>query len=377
MSSLILIKTENSAILSKLQKQFNTSIQKINALKNQQQKITTEIDTIKVRISSDIIPLEHKLIDVQVQEVKYLDQIYVENRFKKKDNQTLSEMIQERALGLMSQFGKEELDEVFTRHNNGINFEEASKENDDLASEMMKNAMGSMFGVDFEEDADVSTPEKMAAYMEEKMAAQQEQAEYEHANRKKTPKQIEREEKQRLEEKNLNKTSRQIYMELVKAFHPDREKDDLEKERKTLLMQRITEANEKDDLFELLRLRLELLGTDFEHSSDEQLKHYVKLLKQQITELQDELEALTSFGRTSMFGPSLYDRFGSDGYLSLDKKFKKEITQLKKTVKKAQDQLPLYLDTFQVNHLIGEYRQEQKYNKQRGGLDLSDIFGRR
>jgi hypothetical protein len=374
MSKLIQIKTSSTAILTKLQKQFNSSIQKINQLKNELQTVNGEIDIIKIKISSDIIPLEKKLIDVQIQEVKYLDQIYQENRFKKRDNQTLSEIILERTYGLIGQFGVEELEELFTRHNNGKSFEEADRETEEMASEAMKETFSGVFGIEFEEGADVSTPEKMQAYIAEKMEQEQAQKEADKANKKKTAKQIEREEKQRQEEKNLNKTSRQIYMELVKEFHPDREKDDLEKERKTLLMHKITESYEKDDLFELLRLRLELLGTDFEHSNDEQLKYYVKLLKQQILELEEQMEGLKMFGKTSFFGLSLYDRFASDPFMSLDKKFKKEVNHLKKVLKNAETQLPLYAQTIQVKQLIDEFRHEQKYQKN-NKFDFSDAFG--
>ena len=312
MSELIQIKVASSAILTKLQKQFNSSIQKINQLKNDFQFVSAEIDVIKVKIASDIVPLERKLMDIQVQEVKYLDQIFTENHFKKRDNQTLSEMIFERSYDLINKFGKTELEEIFTRHNNGKTFEEENEVAEEMTSDAMKDTFSIIFGIEFDEDADVSSPEKMNEYLTQKMEQDYEREEVERANRKKTAKQMEREEKQRLEEKSLNKTSRQIYMELVKEFHPDREREELEKERKTLLMHRIMESYEKDDLFELLRLRLELLGTDFEHSNDEQLKHYVKLLKQQINELEGELDELKSFGQASFFGPSLYDRFGSD-----------------------------------------------------------------
>jgi flagellar biosynthesis GTPase FlhF len=266
------------------------------------------------------------------------------------------------------------LEEIFARHNNGISFEVANEEANKMASETLKDSFSSMFGVEFGDDVDLSNPEKFQEYFEQQMEADEAEYEARKANRKKTPKQIEKEDKQRQEEKNLNKTSRQIYMELVKAFHPDREKDELEKERKTLLMHRITEANEKDDLFELLRLRLELLGTDFEHSNDESLKYYVKLLKQQVAELQDEIDELQSFGQSSFFGPSLYGRFGSDGYQTLEVKFKKEISTLKKVIKDAEKQLPYYRDSDQVKYLIDHHRQEQKYRKRRG-FDMNDVFG--
>ena len=370
MSELIQIKTQNSAVLTKLQKQFNSSIQKINSLKQRIAFVTTEIEQIQVKIQTDILPLERKLIDIQIKEITYLDALYQQNIFKKRDNETLSEMILEKAGEFITRKESHELNDIYTRHNNGISFEEANK----VASETLKDSFSSMFGIEVDEEVDLSDPEKFQAYFEQQMANDEAEYEARKANRKKTAKQIEKEEKKRLEEKNLNKTSRQIYMELVKAFHPDREKDELEKERKTLLMHRITKAYEKDDLFDLLRLRLELLGTDFEHSNDESLKHYVKLLKQQVAELENELSEITSFGQSSFFGPSLYDRFGSDDYQTLESKFKKEIAQLKKIIKNEEKQAPFYKDSDQVKYLIDQYRQEQKARKRRG-FDMNDIFG--
>ncbi len=370
MSELIQIKTQNSAVLTKLQKQFNSSIQKINSLKQRIAFVTTEIEQIQVKIQTDILPLERKLIDIQIKEITYLDALYQQNIFKKRDNETLSEMILEKAGEFITRKESHELNDIYTRHNNGISFEEANK----VASETLKDSFSSMFGIEVDEEVDLSDPEKFQAYFEQQMANDEAEYEARKANRKKTAKQIEKEEKKRLEEKNLNKTSRQIYMELVKAFHPDREKDELEKERKTLLMHRITKAYEKDDLFDLLRLRLELLGTDFEHSNDESLKHYVKLLKQQVAELENELSEITSFGQSSFFGPSLYDRFGSDPYQTLEAKFKKEISNLKKIIKNEEKQAPFYKDSYQVKYLIDQYRQEQKARKRRG-FDMNDIFG--
>ena len=375
MQELIQIKTENSAVLTKLQKQFNTSIQKIDFLKSKIGYVKKEIDQIQVKITSEILPLEKKLIEVQVKEIIYLDALFQQKIFKKRDNDTLSEMIFERTTEFISRTESPELEDIFTRHNDGISFEEANEEASKKASETLKESFSSIFGMKFDDDADLSDPEKFQEYIDQQVAADEAEYEARKANKKKTAKQIEKEEKQRQEAKNLNKTSRQIYMELVKAFHPDREKDELEKERKTLLMHRITEANEKDDLFELLRLRLELLGTDFEHSNDESLKYYVKLLKQQVAELEQEIAELTSFGQSSFFGPSLFERFGSDKYQSLENKFRKEIANLKKIIKDEEKQAPFYKDSIQVKHLIDQHRQEQK-SRNRRGFDIIDVFSR-
>jgi hypothetical protein len=375
MQELIQIKTENSAVLTKLQKQFNTNIQKIDRLKREIVFVKAEMDQIQVKITSEIFPLEKKLIEVQVKKIFYLDALFQQNIFKKRDNETLSEMIIEWISELINRTDSPELEGIFTRHNDGISFEEAYEEANKKASETLKDSFSSIFGMKFDEDADLSDPEKLQEFLNQQDTTNKAEYEARKANKKKTAKQIEKEEKQRQEAKNLNKTSRQIYMELVKAFHPDREKDELEKERKTLLMHRITEANEKDDLFELLRLRLELLGTDFEHSNDESLKYYVKLLIQQVAELEQEFAEVTSFGQSSLFGSSLYDRYGSDKYQSLENKFRKEIANLKKTIKNEEKQAPFYKDNVQVKYLIDQYRQEQKSRKSRG-YDINDVFDR-
>ncbi|GAB2644002.1 hypothetical protein GCM10027035_42750 [Emticicia sediminis] len=375
MAELIQIKTQNSAVLSKLQKQFNTNILKIDSLKNKIAFVKTEIDQIQVKISSEILPLEKKLIAIQVKEIIYLDALFQQDIFKKRDNETLSEMILERVSEFITRTESPELEEIFTLHNGGISFEEANEEANKMASKNLNESFSSIFGMKFNEEVDLSDPEKFQEYLDKQVATDEAEYEARKGNRKKTDKQLEKEEKKRQEEKNLNKTSRQIYMELVKAFHPDREKDELEKERKTLLMHQITEAYEKDDLFDLLRLRLELLGTDFEHSNDESLKYYVKLLKEQVSELEEELSDLTSFGQSSFFGPSLYDRFGSDGYQTLEAKFKKEIANLKKIIKNEEKQVPFYKDSEQVKYLIDQHRQEQKMRNRRG-FDMNDVFGR-
>jgi hypothetical protein len=63
-------------------------------------------------------------------------------------------------------------------------------------------------------------------------------------------------------------------------------------------------------------------------------------LKQQVAELEQEIAGLTSFGQRSFFGPSLYERFASDKYQSLENKFKKEIANLKKIIKDEEKQAP-------------------------------------
>lgn len=374
MSNLVQIKSANTNELSKLQKQFNNNILKINNLKSELAVVESEMEAVQVRISKDILPIERKMLDCHAEEVKLLDKQYASGLFKKRDAETLSEIIWQRSFQLIEQFGMADLKPIFERHNNGISFEDENKKTNETISESMKEVFGQMYGMEFEEDVDVSSAEKFQEYVNQKVADHTAAEEARRANRKKTAKQLEKEQRLQNEEKQLTKTSRQIYMELVKEFHPDREQDEIKKARKTELMQKITQAYEKDDLFELLRLRLELMGTDFEHTNDDQLKYYVKLLKQQASELQEMLYNLKNAGKSSYFSPSIYDRFCSDLRTTMEQKFKKEIGQIKRFLKQAQQDALKINDFEYVKMLVQEHRKQQK-QAAKNGPDPISMFG--
>ena len=57
----------------------------------------------------------------------------------------------------------------------------------------------------------------------------------------------------------VSKTTKQIYMDLVRNFHPDTEMDEERKIWKTEIMQQITAAYEEDDYIRLLELQMSLL----------------------------------------------------------------------------------------------------------------------
>jgi hypothetical protein len=147
MQELIQIKTQNSAVLTKLQKQFNACIQKIDFLKSKIGYVKKEIDQIQVTITSEILPLEKKLIEIQIKEIIYLDALFQQNIFKKRDNDTLSEMIFERTTGFISSTESPELKDIFTRHNDDISFEDVNEEANKKATENLKDSFSSIFGI--------------------------------------------------------------------------------------------------------------------------------------------------------------------------------------------------------------------------------------
>ena len=335
----LVITPKSEKDLSKLQKQFNANVKKINELKQRLQEDEASLRLIVARIQSDIIPVEQKHFDKITELVYVFDKHHDDPFFKKKEKAKIADFIVNKSHELIETTGNRDLKILYEKYAEE-SFDEMDAEAENATAEMMKSMMSSMFGVDFEEDADVSDPQKMQEYMERKMEEKQAEAQAKKANRKKSDKQIEKEEKIKEEAKNVSKAARSIYTDLVKAFHPDRERDETERDRKTEIMKRVTQAYENDDLFELLRLKIELQGSDIESltMADEQLKYYNKILKEQVRELEESLWQLRMQGSGPMGGEDLLSRFGGDEK-SMKAKITRQVNKLKNNIKMVEQDI--------------------------------------
>jgi hypothetical protein len=332
MSHQSLVLTQKSGKdLSKLQKQFNSNVKKINELKQKLEDDTAGLRQIITRIKAEIFPLEEKHNNTLVEMVYVFDKHYDDPYFKKKEKEKIADFIMEKSTELIQSLGKDELKPIYDKYAEE-SYDEMNAEAEGEASDLMKNMMKSMFGIEVGDDEiDLTNPEKMQEYVAQKLEEKEEEAATKKANKKKSAKQIEKEEKDKEEAKNISKAARSIYADLVKAFHPDRELDEVERDRKTEIMKQVTEAYSNDDLFELLRLKIELQGSDIESLTmvDEQLKYYNKMLKEQINELENNLWQLRMQASGPMGGKDLFMQFGGDEK-TMKSKFTREINRLKK-----------------------------------------------
>ncbi|HEY0200728.1 MAG TPA: molecular chaperone DnaJ, partial [Burkholderiaceae bacterium] len=146
---------------------------------------------------------------------------------------------------------------------------------------------------DINDDADLDSPEEVLRRVEEERQAAQAHADNErarhHAQRKKKPAAHER--RQQEEAQQASQSVREIYRKLASALHPDREPDAYERDRKTALMQRVNQAYAANNLLDLLQLQLEAEQINPQHLaklSEERLKHYNKVLAEQLAGLQNE-----------------------------------------------------------------------------------------
>ena len=288
---------DNSA-LSKAQKEFNRLTKRIAKLEKTVADFREAATRLRQRVQNEYRPLQHQHNAQRAELVRLLDHAHDTAKLTKGERAKITDLIGYACADLPEK-GFPEVQPIIEKYAGPPPSEEEERELDLQTSEMMKALFSQQFGIEFDPEADVSTPEKMQAYMAQQLAEQEaEYAEQERqqqerrAQRKKSPKQQAAEAQKQAESTNITKAVRTLYLDLVKHLHPDREPDEAEKIRKTELLQRVTAAYEASELLTLLRLQLELQRIDqshLENLAEDQLKYYNKLLKEQARELDEAL----------------------------------------------------------------------------------------
>ncbi|AWM33301.1 hypothetical protein [Hymenobacter nivis] len=288
----------DDAPLSKAQKEFNRLTKRIAKLEKDVQEFREAATRLRQRVQNEYRPLQTQHNAVRADLVRLFDRALETYKLTKGERRKIVDLLLDGCYDLVER-GHPDLQPIFDKHAPPPASAEEEVEEERQTSEAMKKLFAMRFGIVFDPAVDVSTQEKFRAYVDEKMAAQQ--VEYEaaqqgqearRATRKKSPKQQAAEAKKLAEEQRITKSVRSLYMDLVKALHPDLEPDEAEKARKTALLQQVTAAYEANELLTLLRLQLELEHIDqshLENLAEDQLRHYNKLLREQASDLDDAL----------------------------------------------------------------------------------------
>ncbi|RIY08786.1 hypothetical protein D0T11_13710 [Hymenobacter rubripertinctus] len=302
-------------MLSKEQKAFNRLSKRIGKLETEIGDFRTAADKLRQRVQQEYRPLQQQHNDLRAEFARLLDRAHDTYKLTKPERKKLVDLLLNGFFDLPNR-GYTDLEAIFDKYDPPLTGEEAAAAEaanaaaDAQEAELMKGFFRAQFGIEFDPEADLSTPEKLQEYVHQQLAEQQEVyeqqeavAEERRAKRKKTPKQQAAADKKKAEEQNITQSVRTLYMDLVKHLHPDREPDEAEKLRKTELLKRVTTAYKANELLTLLRLQLELNRIDQQHLenlAEAQLRHYNTLLRQQVRELeqqqaleQQELSAFT------------------------------------------------------------------------------------
>jgi hypothetical protein len=164
----------------------------------------------------------------------------------------------------------------------------------DLAG--LQSTIEDMMGIDLDGEEGLDSPEAMMAAAMRKRQAEQEAwasaRDARKAKKKKSPKEIAAEQ----ESVDAESALKQIYRKLASALHPDREPDEVKRIQKTVLMAQVNSANDKRDLLAMLRFQLQIEQIEpaaISSMADEKLKHYNRMLREQLKTVQMEQIHLT------------------------------------------------------------------------------------
>lgn len=283
------------ANLSKGQKVFNNLVKQIEKMRTRLAAWERAVPSYQQKYINEWAPLIESSMDLRSKLVCCLDRAYDQRGLTKTDRRAIANLITELAGELVAARNDPQMKAFYNQYSQS-----------DYDSEEAANLKGMQFvlegvlGVPLGDDLDLSSPDDLLARAQEKIHASQREFDAERqarekrqTKRAKSAKQLAFEARQQAEAHQLSGSIREVYRKLASALHPDREADPQERDRKTALMQRVNQAYDKQNLLQLLELQLELEHIDqsaINNLSEDRLKHYNKILKEQLRELEQEIQ---------------------------------------------------------------------------------------
>jgi hypothetical protein len=360
--------------LSKIQKQFNTKTNKVKSIKEDIELIQTAIPILKQRIHTEFVPLRKEIAKNQADIIVLFDAALYEKTLTKNDKEKLKGFIVNHAMVLIDRYQHTELIAIFNKYSEDTyaEIQEAgAKEGKRMMAEMFEN-MGvkvDLDDIDFTniDEAMENITEKFAENIgeaKERMANEaEEQEELRKSKRKKNSQEIAQEKLQAQQKEAMSKTLKELYMQLVKEFHPDSEQDVEKKAWKTEVMKKITTAYDAKDFFGLLKLQLEFEQRDaksFDDLPDSKLQHFIKILDDQIRDLKMELDMLQN--------PPMLPRELEDisellqQPKKIEKNFKDRKNYLQEMLEETKEDLYSFKDTKAIKEFIRNYHDEPDFD---------------
>lgn len=348
-----IVAQQPTATLSKGQKTFNTLVEKIAQQRDTLTQWQAVALTYQQKVARDYHPMQRAFQDLQAAFARSLDQLLEKPGLTKTERQAVGDIIWQIAEGLITQTGDASLKPLYAKYR-GADFDTQHSD----AVESMKATMAEMFGFDIDQMADAQSPEEVLEHLRNQFD-KDDFASPKAVPRKPTAKQLARAEAQKAEADKTSLSIREVYRKLASALHPDREPDLQERQRKTELMQRVNQAYAAKDLLKLLELQLELEHIDastIAGLSDDRIRHYNKVLKEQLAELELEVDSLQ---RVLKAGFAM-DDYQPLGIASVMPRLAQDIARMKDLVAQIKADARVLGDTKALKSWIKEYRREVK-----------------
>lgn len=294
----LVIRSTRGRPLGKEERAFNRALTRVQALSRAFDDEKRRLDRLLIFHAAEIRPRTDRVCALRVGIVRALVPFLDDRRLTKGQHRVLRRILVEQLDDVLMQTETPEpdLQALFERLHGG-SFEQAV--HDDF-----EEARAGIAAIFDELDLDVDVPELRPDMTEEDAAAVAAQLadELRRAAESHAAEQTARrgkagraaEERARRSEQLRKDTLGAVYRRLVKELHPDLERDPVERERKSRIMQNVTAAHTRGDLHALLQLELEWIdpAADAARLSRDKLQAYTTLLKEQATELQSDLYSI-------------------------------------------------------------------------------------
>lgn len=345
---------------SKNQLAFNRLISRVQKLESTIMSERIKVDRLFQFYQKTISPKQLELAAIKIDYAFAFDELTDKVRLSKSVTKKIKESIVllfEEAFEFIEPTEKQEA--LFDKWAD-VSYKDDIAIQNELSKNMFSSFVEDMFGNSINlDDLDLDDPESLAEYEAKMKALFEENSNSKSNSKKKTKKQLEKENQIKADELAQNKSLRSIYISLTKILHPDTETEEVLKKEKEEIMKTVTSAYESKDLSALLKLEMEWVFKTSEHLeklADDKLKIYISVLKERVSELEQEKFMLYR-------NPRLMDVFGyldlkeSKGFqliqeeefliISVIEDFKGDISSLKASKNKSQ-----------IKELIEEFHEE-------------------
>jgi hypothetical protein len=280
--------TESGAALTPSQKRFNTLIRQIERSRQTLAAWNENIATYRQAHAKVLKPLQDELLAGYRQWLFALDATLEQRSWSKTDRTTLRELLCEAAGDLLEANDDDaEIKALFDKHAD-VDFDTGQRE----MAQAMKDMAEAVTGLDLGDDDGIASEADLFERLQQGMQAHA-AADAERQAKAATRPQTAAQKRREAEAQKVTQSVREVYRKLASALHPDREPDAQQRQEKTALMQRVNQAYDANDLLALLELQLQIEQIDASHivnAGEQRLKHYNKVLSEQLAELKDELQ---------------------------------------------------------------------------------------
>lgn len=287
--------------LSRTQSEYNRLTRKITALKEDIEELPMREKVILAFYEEKARSLFEKESQLKFDYLNYLDSVYETAKLTVKDRDTLIQLIlTESEVGDSSFIKKEIRDRIsevrdkYEGISTGLSREEREQEEIrdilDMCQDFGLKLNAKMKKAKSIEELNDALLDFISSEFEKEVLKEEKK------KNKKQPEEPKRrltkgEIAQKIQEEQNMKSLRDIYIELVKELHPDRETDEELRQLKEERMKQLTEAYKSKDLASLLSMQVNWLEEtlhDPGSQNDEVLKRYNKVLGSQLERLEEE-----------------------------------------------------------------------------------------